>query len=458
MNLLALYHQLPYPLKVIAASARGFALSRWRYSASTEQLVQAALERETWPAEKIRAYQQEQLAKILDLAAKNVPYYRHAWELRRRNGDHASWEILTNWPVLHKSTVREQPRAFLSDKHGINTLFAEHTSGTTGTPLTFFQSREALISWYALVEARSRRWYGVDRSTRWAILGGQTVTSINAQKPPYWVWNQAFSQLYLSTYHISHRTVSAYVDALRNHRIEYLYGYTSAVENLAALIQETGADVPQLKVIVTNAEPLFEHQAQRIRSVFGCPVRNSYGLSEQVCGASECDAGSLHLWPEAGLVEVLGEEEDRTLLNGQTGRMIATGLLNPAMPLIRYEVGDRGSLADKACACGRSLPILQSIEGRMDDVILTRDGRRIGRLDPVFKADLPIREAQIIQESLDCIQVMFVPAAGLRQSHIKDLERRLTDRLGEMEIRLTSVDSIPRGPNGKFRAVISKLH
>ncbi len=139
--------------------------------------------------------------------------------------------------------------------------------------------------------------------------------------------------------------------------------------------------------------------------------------------------------------------------------MVCTGLLNADMPLIRYEVGDRGAIAppDSICPCGRSLPILQKVEGRMDDVILTPDGRRIGRLDPVFKGEMPVREAQIIQERLDLLQIRFVPDSSYRPADGKDLVRRLRERVGNVDVRLEPVNHIPRTANGKFRAVINKL-
>ena len=458
MTLIDVYHRLPYPLRVLAASARGYALRWWRYGPETEQLVQAALERETWSAEKLNAYQQERLAHMLHHAAREVPFYQNEWNQRRKKGDHSAWDLLENWPVLKKASVRDHPRAFLFDRFQQQCLFEEHTSGTTGTPLTIWQDRTALIEWYALFEARWRRWNGVHRNTRWAILGGQVVSPINASRPPYWVWNQAFHQLYLSSYHLNIRTVSDYLNAMDRYQVEYLYGYPSMMENLAGLAHEAGLTAPVLKVAISNAEPLFDHQVSQISRVFHCPVRNTYGLSELVCGASECSAGALHLWPEAGLVEVLADEADTPVTSGQTGRLIATGCINPAMPLIRYEAGDRGSLGKLPCACGRCLPVLAAVEGRMDDVITTPDGRRIGRLDPVFKADMPIREAQIIQETSNCITVKYVAAPGLQQKHLNDLQNRLMDRLGAMQITLTEVESISRGPNGKFRAVISKIH
>jgi phenylacetate-CoA ligase len=130
------------------------------------------------------------------------------------------------------------------------------------------------------------------------------------------------------------------------------------------------------------------------------------------------------------------------------------------MPLIRYDVGDRVALAPpgEKCPCGRTLPILLSVEGRSDDVILTPDGRRIGRLDPVFKGNLPMREAQIIQESLDLIRVLVVPAREFTVRHEQELIAAVRERVGNIKVRVERVDGIPRTANGKFRAVISKVN
>lgn len=461
MKLLSLYHSLPYPLKVAAASARGYGLRRWRYSRDTERLVAEALERETWPVEKLAAWQGERLAETLEHAARSVPYYRAYWAGRRRNGERLAVDRLEHWPVLTKAEVRAQPRAFLADDYHRERLYEEHTSGTTGTPLTLWQSREALIAWYALFEARCRRWNGVDLHTRWGIFGGQMVAGARAAHPPYWVWNRAFSQLYLSSYHLSARTVTDYLDALRACRVQYLYAYPSAMALLAQLAAEAGCHTPELVVAIGNAEPLLDGQRAVISAAFGCATRSSYGLSEQVCGASECAAGQMHLWPEAGLLEIVDMDGPQRLQDGQTGRMVSSGLLNPAMPLIRYDTGDIGCLrvtGDGAiCACGRSLPVLGAIEGRKDDYIVTPDGRRIGRLDPVFKADFPIREAQIVQTLPDAIDVYYAAATGFTAQHLAVLETRLHERLGNMRIVFHAVDAIPRGPNGKFRAVISKI-
>ena len=129
------------------------------------------------------------------------------------------------------------------------------------------------------------------------------------------------------------------------------------------------------------------------------------------------------------------------------------------MPLIRYRVGDRGvlPLVNEVCSCGRTLPTLASLEGRTDDLLYTSDGRCIGRLDPVFKTQLPVREAQIIQEALGRIRVRYVPTADFTPATARSIVQRLQERLGTVEVLLEPVDEVPRERNGKFRAVVCNL-
>ena len=114
-GLLRLYHVLPYPLKVLAASAQGYYLRWWRYGPETERLVAEAWEREYWSPEQWKTWQENRLGYVLHRAATRVPYYRKQWAERRRRGDRASWEYLENWPILDKEPLRQHPKAFVAD-------------------------------------------------------------------------------------------------------------------------------------------------------------------------------------------------------------------------------------------------------------------------------------------------------------------------------------------------------
>jgi len=289
-------------------------------------------------------------------------------------------------------------------------------------------------------------------------LGGQLVAAQARRKPPFWVWNAAGRQLYMSVYHLAPDLTPAYLDALQEYRIEYLLGYPSALHSLAAgVLKERRRDLA-LKVVIANAEPLWPHQREAIQSAFGCRVVESYGTAEMVAGAAECEQGHLHYWPEAGILEVLAG--GMACGTGTAGRFVCTSLLNADMPLVRYEIGDcgRALVWEQDCDCGRRLPRLPAIDGRIDDVVLTSDGREVGRLDPVFKGGLPVREAQIVQEALDRIRIKVVPGDGFDGRAERELTRRVRDRLGDVQVAIERVARLPRTRAGKMQAVVSLIN
>jgi phenylacetate-CoA ligase len=448
---LDIYHRLPPSSRNAVVSLRGYYLNWWRYDSSTDRLVDEALERESWSSTEWNSWQSNKLEFLLERAATKVPYYRRHWEERRRNGDRASWSYLENWPVLEKSEVRANPKEFVADDKKPSRMFHEHTSGTTGASLDLWVSRNAVRNWYALFEARSRRWYDLSRKDRWAIIGGQLVAPVSQRRPPFWVWNAGLNQLYLSSYHLAPDLIPAYLNALVKYRVKYILGYPSALYALAYEALKQNFKGLHLDVAITNAEPLYEHQREAISAAFGCPVRETYGMAEIVAAGGECEAGSLHQWPETGIIEA------KTAVNDKMTDLICTGLINVDMPLIRYRVGDRGSLSTQTCLCGRTLPLIDKIEGRSDDVLYTRDGRKVGRLDPIFKSGSTIREAQIIQGSLDEITLVYVPDKNFREDSLSELSKRIRMRLGDVSINFEQATEIPRTGRGKFRAVICRL-
>lgn len=451
--LLRWYHRLPPSLRSVVATARGGYLRSWRYGPAADRLADEAQARDRWSADQWRRWQEERLAFVLHRAATRVPFYREQWAERRRRGDRAAWDVLANWPILDKDTLRADARRFVTDDLDPDRMFHEHTSGTTGKSLDLWLARSSVREWYALYEVRARRWYGVSRHERWAIIGGQLVAPAAQDDPPFWVWNAALKQLYLSAYHLAPRHARSYVDALTRYRVRHLLGYPSALHALAREVLAQSLTPPPIAVVVTNAEPLLAHQRETIGEAFRCPVRETYGMAEMVAAGSECEHEKLHVWPEAGWIEVDGAP------HGETGDLICTSLLNADMPLVRYRLGDRGALAGAgaSCACGRTLPILAGIEGRSDDVLYTVDGRVVGRLDPVFKAGSALREAQLVQEALDRVHVRYVPDAGFGDADRESLIRRLRDRMGPVSVTFEEMQAIPRTNNGKFRAVICRL-
>jgi phenylacetate-CoA ligase len=435
-------------VKVAAAGAVGLRLRWWRYGAGAAAHEEAAAARGRWTRAEWERWQAERLEEIRD-AALATRWYR-SWF-----ADHPALDprASADWPVLTKADVRAAGRDLLA---GRGLRYRDHTSGTTGSPLTVWSSRPALQRWFALHEVRARREHGVSRRDRWAILGGQVVTPASRHRPPYWVWNPVGRQLYLSSGHLAEHTVASYLEALARHRPTHLVAYPSSAALLARLVLAAGLEAPDLRVVIANAEPVTPAARADIEAVFAAPVRETYGMAEMVGGASECGAGRLHWWPDAGIVEVL-DDDDQPVPDSREGRLVLTGLVNEAMPLVRYEIGDRGRRPVwQDCACGSGLPWLPPVQGRSQDMIRTPDGRQVFWLNPVFY-ELPVHESQIVQDRLDAVRVLVVPAPGYDEATEAVIIERLRDRLGSVAISVERRQVLERGPTGKLQPVISRL-
>lgn len=194
-----------------------------------------------------------------------------------------------------------------------------------------------------------------------------------------------------------------------------------------------------------------------MKMAFQCKVRDGYSLTEYVNWISECENKTFHISPEAGVVEIV-DNNDKAVKHGVAGEIISTTLFNYAMPMLRYRTGDLAIKSEERCLCGRELPVIEKIIGRIDDYIITPDGKNVGRLDPVFKSTENIVEAQIIQEEKEKINLLIVPASNFSQKDADKIIRNLRSRIGkEMIVSLHKVANIKRNVNGKFKSVICKI-
>ncbi len=451
-HVVRLYRRLPAPARDLAAGAQGLRLRAWRYGPGAEALVDAVLARDRWSEDRWRSWLSDRRDAVLAHSRTAVPHHRR-WFAAHPGRDPTR---LAHWPVLTKADVRAHPSALVADD-APRWRYRDQTSGTSGSPLSIWTSRADLRAFFALHEARTRRWHGVSRHDRWAILGGQLVVPPGRDGPPYWVHNRGLHQLYLSTHNLNPSTVGDYVAALEHFAPTHVVVYPSAAAFLARMALDAGLRAPGPQVVVTNAEPVSAGQRALIEEAFACPVRETYGMAEMAAGASECEAGSLHLWPDCGIVEVV-DDDDAPVPDGEPGRLVLTGLANDTTSFVRYANGDRGRAPvwGTGCACGRSLPVLPPVEGRVQDLVATPDGGRQFWFNPVFYG-LPVVEAQLVQEHLDLVRVRVVPGAGYDEATDRTIAERLGDRLPGVDVRVERTATIERGPTGKFVPVVSHL-
>jgi phenylacetate-CoA ligase len=232
-------------------------------------------------------------------------------------------------------------------------------------------------------------------------------------------------------------------------------GYAMSNYFLAKHFKTQNIKVKPLKAVVTSSESLTQEMRDLFYEVYGCKTYNIYGSVEACCLISECEYGSLHISSDIGLIEVLNEHNQPCRL-GEVGEIVATSFINFDQPLIRYRIGDMIALSENQhCDCGRLMPIVKEIIGRIEDTVVGADGRQIVRFHGIF-IDLPeIIEGQIIQHTFTEYEVKVVLAYPISKGSTATIIARMQSQLGIVNVKVVPVEFIPRTQNGKFKSVIS---
>lgn len=437
-----LYSALPVSLQHVCATAQGAKYYRWRYGGIFQEYLCSLIDTEHLPANQLRELQTARLNGLLQFASIHVPHYRQ----------HGTAAFTT------KDQIRERPADFIAATVPRRALIPWHTSGTTGKPLTIYYDRPALQRMWAFVELY-RHTAGVTKDDRRGQFTGKMIVP-PGQAPStkiFWRRDLANRALLLSTVHLLPKNLPYYAAALEDFRPVYLCGYPSSMHVLAEYYRRAGQRPAPLKAVLTSAETLLDTQRRTIEETFRTRVFDQYGQTEMQSFWYECPAGRMHAHPLAGITEIL-RPDGSPAAPGEMGEIVLTGLINYAMPLIRYRVGDTARASSEKCPCGRGMPVIQEIGGRLDDFVYTRERGFLGRLDPVLKGVHNIVESQFEQESLDVLRVRFVPAPQFTHEDLHVLESNLRACVGrDIHLEFECTHRIPRSANGKFRFVISRL-
>jgi phenylacetate-CoA ligase len=393
------------------------------------------------------------LQLIVQLAATRVPYYRERWrDIEWRTVRSAA--DLHHLPLLDKQAIRQNEREFIAEGINPKALWMEKTSGTTGTALRIYWSMSMLSHFWAVMEVMVRHVAGVAQSMPRAMMGGRPIVRGQALKPPYWRFNRRWRQLYLSSYHVSARNAPHYAAALHKYRSEWMTGYGSAIAALAESALTAGIDPIGMRAVIVSGDTLLPGMRRSIEEFFRCKCFDHYGQSEGVAMAMECPSGRMHVIPELGIVEIL-RDDGSPCRPGETGEIVATGLMNDAMPLLRYRLGDYAAWADdQACPCGNRRPAILRVEGRVDDYLVTEDGRKVGRL-AAFRRSPSVHSAQIVQDRPGRAWLLVRPGNGYSSRDALAIREDILERVGKFDIEVYEVPEIPKTPQGKNKLVVS---
>lgn len=450
-----LYARLPVWGQHLAVSAYGIYWRWLRFGPGYSDFLHAYLEREKYSFSDWQAWSQHQVTELLKLALIQVPYYRDTWDEKQKRSALAG--DIQGLPLLEKDPIRANPRAFIRQDLHPRRDYSFYTSGSSGTPIASIWTRPEIRASLAIREARSARWAGVSFSRPRATFSGRMVEPNPLSRGPYHRFNLAEKQVYLSPFHLRPDTASHYVHALEKHKVGWLTGYAISYYLLGKFILDQNIPVPPLKAIITTSEKVTAEMRQVMEKAYRCRVFEEYSTVENVLFASECEHGKLHLSPDAGFVEIL-RPDGTPCAPGETGEVVATCLMRNYQVFIRYRLGDLAAWDSEACPCGRAMPIIKEVVGRIEDVVIGPDGRQMVRFHGVFINQPHVREGQVIQESLDHIRVKIVPTGNFGTPDVQDIIHRVQQRLGEsIRVDVETVTEIPRTKAGKFQAVISNI-
>lgn len=451
-----IYTKMPVCMQNIGISVFGIKWYFRRFGGLYKQALNEFQLREKFDTEKWNAYKQQQLSIILKHAYENVPYYYELFNVNNIKYDQIKLTDLNKVPMLDKNKLRLLGDNLLLSKVKEKKGEFYSSSGSTGTPTRILVSASMHQRYAAAHEARCRIWAGVNNKTPRGMIGGRRVLPSSSDGPPFYRFNYIEKQVYYSAYHISPSNASNYVQAMWNHKILYMTGYAVSNYLLALYFKQKKIKAPKLKAVITSSEKLTDEMREVLESVYQCKVFDGWSGVEACAMVTECEHGSLHISEDVGIIEII-DENGNEVAEGETGEVVCTGFLNFDQPLIRYRIGDRMTKGSGQCKCGRQMPIIQKIEGRLEDVVTGPDGRQMVRFHGIFVGITSIEQAQIIQHSTNNIEIKIQNEIPLKNNEIELITSRVKSQLGNIEISVIQNAKIIQTENGKFKAVISHV-
>jgi phenylacetate-CoA ligase len=417
------------------------------------------LNRSQWqPRELVLDEQWQSLRRLVRHAYDHVPFYRKRMDsVGLDPAQMNSVEDYRRLPVLTRDDLRSHREQLVATTFARDRLTSNGSGGSTGAPVRFYHD-SVFVAGSQAAKLRNFHWAGWEPGDAWARLWGSNFDVSSHTKLRGQLWERLTRVRWLSCFEMSEITMARYARELARFDPDVLEAYVNPLYLFARYLRThklLGSIRP--RGVIVSAETLYDFQRAEIQSVFGCKVFNRYGAREVGDVAHECPAGRIHLNIETVFTEfIVG---DRAARPGEAADIIVTPLDLYGMPMLRYQIEDVGSPGEGTCPCGRSLPLMDMVQGRVQDLIVTRSGRY---LTGVFFAhllkELDVQRFQVVQDSLDSLNFSLVPGPDFGPHELDYVERKVREYTAdEVELRMHLTDEIPLTASGKHRVTISRV-
>jgi len=411
---------------------------------------------------EIKRLQFQKLKQLLNHVYRNVPYYRDTFSRLDLNPDEIdSTGAISKLPLLSKNEISKYFKRFFALNYKKSNFFPDSTSGSTGINFQFFKDKTK-SDFSNAVTLRHTRWAGWDIGDRQVHLWGSHY-DISKRQSYYGKLKNLFIHrtLLLSSYDLTNENMLQYMRKINKYRPKIIIGYASALYLFSKFLEDNNLNICKPKGIISSAETLDEYQRKVIEKVFGCKVFNRYGCREFGHIAQECiESCGLHISAERLIVEVI-DENGNPCPSGKLGEIVITDLDNYAFPFIRYKIGDLGILTGRQCPCGRGLPLLEKVEGRIFDIIVGSNGNHLtGTFWTILLREYVkgIKQFKILQYRMGEIIIKLVVDNRFNDLERQKLLKRVYAKCGEeMDVKIQLEKTIPLTESGKHRFIISKV-
>lgn len=408
--------------------------------------------------ERLADLQLQKLRDLLSYAGDECPFYRDRFRVAGLDPKNITLGDLGALPALTKQDIQAHREEMTASSFPEEARIRNQTGGSTGSPLQFYVDKERINSRMASTE-RHNLWAGLRPGDWCAHLWGARLDQLNdGGWRAHWRNALLYRRIELNTSSIRESDWAGFIADIRARRPRFLLAYANSAVLFAEHLERKGILDIRFDAIITTAEVLLPEQRVYIEKYLGGRVFNRYGCREVSIIASECGQHSgMHVNADALLVELV---PDASVPKG-SGKIVVTDLLNRSMPLIRYEIGDVGRWSDiKLCACGRGLPLLADVQGRITDFLTLADGRKIsGPSLTLVVADMPdVQQVQFVQKDVNSIVLRVVPGQGYGEATRSELRKRLglyLQSVAIMEIEETM--NIQSETSGKYRFVVNEM-
>ena len=415
----------------------------------------------------MREFQQVRLRSLLLHARHHVPYYRELFASHDAfdSAGEISLDRLHDLPLLTKEILRARFDELLSDDLSSRRSWENTSGGSTGEPVRFVRD-QSCQDWFGAMAGFFDLWTGYRPGDRKALLWGSerdlfVGRETNRQRLAWFLHNI----VRLNAFRMTRENMLGYVRAINAQRPRQVLAYASSLYELARYIEREGISVRSPRAVMVSAGTLFPEMRETIQRVFRAPVFNRYGSREAGDVACECEKHEgLHVSPATHYVEIL-RDDGACALPGETGEVVVTLLVNRAMPLIRFRIGDMAAWSERPCSCGRTWPLLKHVAGRVTDTFVAPDGTRIDGeyFTHLFYFRDWIERFQVVQEDHQHVRRLIIPLerngdpASLHAADMDDILRKIRIVLGQScRVTVEFPQAIPAVPSGKYRYTISK--